>query len=321
MYLNTNVNNVPTYLQKSKFYEALVETCDENENDNGDFNIDESYYKQDTVVKDLNDLTHLLETLRFWVINYDDYPFTKIFDFVLKNIDKNYENLIASFPELEIMNEIQEMVLAKRSYDNRKFIKQFENFQQQIAQNAMVKGYIKLLKYICETNKDNINFNDKKYICKVNSKNLQCVIYAHEIGFKLKDDNCYEAAIARNVGYLKYLHKNGYSMGKNIANIIVKYGSIECLEYAHSNNCHWDEKTCMIAAANGNLKCLQYLHKNGCPWDKTTPEGAAMNGSLECLKYALQNGCRMDKVAQKLAFENNEYNCFKYIKKICAKYY
>ena len=78
---------------------------------------------------------------------------------------------------------------------------------------------------------------------------------------------------------------------------VAENGYLECLKYVHENGCSWDKSVAEAAAANGHLQCLRYLHANGCSWDKTVSEAAMANGQLACLQYLHENGCSWDEGA------------------------
>ena len=66
--LNIRRSEIPVYLHGSEFYKSLCDNSQENEEDDNDDNIPipQVNMKLDTRVSSLEDLQHLLSTLRYW---------------------------------------------------------------------------------------------------------------------------------------------------------------------------------------------------------------------------------------------------------------
>ena len=169
--------------------------------------------------------------------------------------------------------------------DPFELIKMFETITP--SKNDHICEYDCYCEHIVNSIYDDINItpNAAKY------GEIECLKYAHEIGFNWNEDTCSNAAAYGNLECLQYAHENGCPWNENTTASAAESGYIECLKYAHENGCPWGYFTCSWAALRGKLDCLKYAHENGCPWDKKTCSNAAFNGHLDCLKYAQENGC------------------------------
>lgn len=151
--------------------------------------------------------------------------------------------------------------------------------------------------YLKEANPKLLSFlegiTNLDWLCAHSSRkgNVQCLQYAHELGFPLNYGCLFGSATEGRLNCLKYLYNNWCVFPKNVMEIAAKSCSIECIEYLHDKGFKWNCKICSTAACEGNLPFLKYLHENGCPWDSSTIESAKKNKHFDCVEYALQNGC------------------------------
>ena len=99
--------DVPAYLKKSEFYKNIP-------NNDESFIVQDMHFKSDDSIDCMEDLFHLCHTLRFWIVEYEDFPFTTIFDFIMNYMETHKSIQLTSFyetfPELEIIQEIKLLV-------------------------------------------------------------------------------------------------------------------------------------------------------------------------------------------------------------------
>lgn len=108
---------------------------------------------------------------------------------------------------------------------------------------------------------------------------------------RLKGILCTKAAGAGKLDCLKYAHEVGFSWSAATCTTAAQSGHLECLKYAHENGCPMGESSrdgrlaTTYAAYGGHLDCLIYAHTNGCAIDATTYKAALGNGNAECIDY------------------------------------
>ena len=234
------LNNVLEYLINSPLYKTFQ---DNEEND--PIQISSKYYKKNTEVNSLEDLYYLFHTLRYWLVEDNDYPYQNIFTFVQNNKELDYEPFYKTFFDIPFIEQIK--ILLKSN---------------NLCNSSCENGYLLLLQYAHE--------NDcpwDKWTCMVAAENgqLECLRYAHENGCRWDEDTCTYAAWNGHLDCLKYAHENGCSWDEETCSYAAKNGYLECLKYAHENGCSWNEDTCYNAANNGHLDCLKYARDNGWP--------------------------------------------------------
>lgn len=129
-------------------------------------------------------------------------------------------------------------------------------------------------------------------ICSIAAKNghLDCLMFAHEIGFAWNRNTCYLAASKGHLECLQFAYENECPWDSLTCTYAAK-GHLNCLVYAHQNNCPWDVNASYMAAKIGALDCLEYIYINGGLWDEYTVYNCCEGGYLKCLKYAYYNGC------------------------------
>ena len=294
--MTTYLNEVPSYLLTSSLYRSLVDTkC---EDDSGLFKIEPMYFKLNTDINCYDDLVHLLYTLRFWLIDYLDYPYQDIYNFILTRKQTDYEwddynSLFETFPELEIIDDIKVLMYAKNRND--------------VCYTSAKNGHYLCLKFAHEN-----GFMWDEKVCQIAATygHLDCLQYAHENGCPWDEYTCKYAVSMGHFKCFKYAYLNGCPCGEFICSDAAEAGSLDCLKFAHENGLYWDEHTSEMTASN--LNCLRYAHENGCPWDERTCQNAAKYNSIDCLRYAHENGCPWDEYTFEFAVICNNLDCLIY---------
>ena len=108
-----NVENIPDFLKDSKLYQDFIKNLskedidlsddEEDENISPQLSIPSKYFIDNLSMKDGVDLQKVLESLRFWMINYVPNELT---DFVLKTSDIDYTKIFDNFKDLFFINKI-----------------------------------------------------------------------------------------------------------------------------------------------------------------------------------------------------------------------
>lgn len=241
MLINTT-DEVPLFLQKGEFYKTLIsfDTFVSME-------IDVINFKNNLILDNINDLLHLLNTLRFWMIEYSDFPYEIIFNFIVQNYFLDYSELYSSFPELEIINEIRLLL-------NRNMI-MFGTNRCTLSYDAGKYGYILLLKYCFQ---QNLYINDvilKKVATQFG--HVKCLEYIHNNGSH-KDlyKYSFHSMDLRYDPILSILYTY------NLCDIAAKYGNLDCLQFLHENGYSWNYETLNLAEYYNHIHCFEYISKH-----------------------------------------------------------
>jgi hypothetical protein len=144
--LNIIFSEIPSYLHNSDLYKILYESKDA-------FPLIKKYYKDNLIIENIDDLIHLLHTLKYWCICEIPY---EAYDYVLANKNiLNYDQLKEEFYDFLPLIEFEILFLKKREIFN----------------TCAEKGYLNLLKY----------FHQKKYswskdTCRLAAKNGHLIV-------------------------------------------------------------------------------------------------------------------------------------------------
>ena len=297
MQVTVTIKDIPYYLTESMYYKTLREN-DEDET-NIIFEIEALYLKENTEIKNISDLFHLFHTLRYWIIEYKDYPYHSIFNFIGLNKELEYDEMYETFPELEIIHEIKILIKAL-SMDK----------PQNMCTYSCIYNCVLLLKYAHENGCKLDKYTSSNAL---NNGHLECLKYLHENGCPWPENACSNASLNGHLECLKYAHENGCPWNDNVTSNAAENGHLECLKYAHENGCPWNDYVTSNAAENGHLNCLKYAYENGCQWNDDVTFCASLNGHLDCLKYAVDNKCPCDTYVCTNAALNGNLECLKYL--------
>lgn len=240
MLINTT-DEVPLFLQKGEFYKTLISF-----DIFVPMEIDDINFKNNLILNNINDLFYLLNTLRFWMIEYSDFPYEIIFNFVIQNHVLNYSELFSSFPELEITNEIRLLL-------DRNMIMIGTN-RCTLSYDATKYGYILLLKYCFQNNLCSDDIILKKVATQFGR--VKCLEYIH-INSSGNDIIKYTCHLMdyRYDPILSILYTY------NLCDIAAKYGNLDCLQFLHENGYSWNYETLNLAEYYNHIHCFEYISK------------------------------------------------------------
>lgn len=307
---------VPAFLRRSAFLQGWE--------DSGDLvSISRSVLKEDDLVSNIEDLHHLLNTLRFWIV--DDIPDT-IFDFALGDRSSTCRETLLEFETdftfiatlLDLMEEddtkywmtaLCNTDLACLKY---LFARGFISNHDISCAVAAVQGSVDCLAYLHQK-----NFPWDEHVCvcaathghscprgvetceqAATAGQAECLMFAITRGCTWSKQTVYNVAAHGHIHIFKeFPQLKTRAWFGEVAGFAAKYGQLDLLKYLYSVQCSWSVHATMFAARYGHMECLRYLHEQQCPWDTSTPRMAALYGQLHCLRYALENGCACDRGA------------------------
>jgi hypothetical protein len=333
--MQIHLSFVPDYLKPSELYKYTIENRDKDDYDNTDdiiIEVAEKYYKPSININNLQNLFHLLHTLRFWMVNYEDLPYQHIFDFAIQNRNKTnvFPKIQELFYDMQIAYEFN-LLISWPVIDD-------------VCIYAAENGYLLLLKYLVERKYPISNGAIKIAAYK---GHIKCIDYLANHGISLQDhDLCISAIRGDQPECLKYLLDKGCLHDEWLCNISAHYGKLECLRclhksglslqcvritecaisagqykclvYIHENGgCAFQEIIFKITGKEkpGHVKCLEYICKNGYILGEDDTLRMATNGHLECLIYMIENSCSLHPLTVARAAENGHLHCLKYLHK------
>ncbi len=294
----------PSFIKKSIHYQQIID----NESM---IDIHKRFYKPNQIIKSVQDLDWLLETIRYWMIN--EIPYSMIFDFLLSK--KNYYCFYENHLQSEFIINIQQII---QKYFDMSIVQDFqlimETNDKWILQNACIQGRIHLIQYFVQKNKHHFIFMSETSVYSLQDK-------------------------INNV-YTKYNNKNILTCDKKLDHLFLlcRFNHIHCLEYIFSvfendilKQYYQDKPSEYVNAYQkkiefylqtsifyGNLSCLQFLHKkNKSSFNYIHPVDAVRNGHLECLQYILQESKNQKQNTNlcRIACENGHLHCLQYLHK------
>lgn len=180
----------------------------------------------------------------------------------------------------------------------------------------------------------------------VKFRNLECLKYAHQKGYKFgeaaliaaKNDDieCFKyinensvivdknkiietAAHNSSIKFLTYVLEQGYVLGDAAALITVKHDDIECLKYINENSTIVNKNNIVEKAAyHGSIKCLKYVLEQKFPYSNNILLNAIHEGHFECVEYILTiiSSAWLDENAHKLivtSVRGGQFEMMKYL--------
>jgi hypothetical protein len=295
--------DVPMYLRAGEFCKSL-EACQHGPTEKHECTDEASLIcvptdcmKQDSKVECDADMTSLLKSLRFWLVN--EVPEEAIASCLATApsiaVDQVCEEFSPAFP---VLNTIKAFLNTKDTSERLLIAARAGNLT--MLAHAMSDASPQVLADVA--------------ICRTAARHgqLSCLMYARSHGCAWDEGCCIEAAAGGHLDCLLYLHDQGCPWNLSVCSAAASGGHLSCLAYAHEQGCAWGAETCRNAATAGSLPCLKYAHEHGCQWNRQTPAGAAHYGHLACLQYAHEQGCPWDaSVCEEAAFAG-QLTCLKY---------
>lgn len=340
MTIELTEDKIPQFLKNSDLYKTLE--FDDSFEDS--FKIPNKYFRESTKVESLEDLSDLLQVLRYWLS--EEKPFD-IYNFVYNNPDLDYSEISEEFSKMKIIDEIsllwsfentiqEHRKIKKNKIDNnvwdddwdfswkpdeidkQLFLLGSENVEKVIFRNfmsmdglvdlrlvvAIYKGFLGLVKFLVINKKFNY-----RYELIVTA--IRCNEY--EI-FKILIENS-------DMSFL-----GDYDMCLNLELYASRNSNIRFLKYIYDNKLdkRCNGYSCVIQAAKygriENIKFLfekgfnNYLYSEDC---KIISYEASENGHLEILEFYYKNGGVFDEVT--INFSPPHLECLKFLHKVGGK--
>jgi hypothetical protein len=329
MMVTVSVKTIPQYLRNGALANVI-------EDDDGEtFDVPDSCYKSDLMIKSSTDLSLLLSTLRYWGV--DTMPREVILYVVWKKPQEvlhstgDFERELRYLQFLQHLSTKTALSCGERSSD-------YWGYNSSIAWSSDPSDAAAL---ICLIHYDNANGNiwtaDTTALA-ARLGQLHALQFLHENGCPWAESSCSSAASRGHLSCLQYAHEQGCAWNAKTCTEAAQNGHLLCLKYACEQGCPIDVETlrlavrhtpsymflcdvgllvldaglCATAARTSNLAVLRQLHERGCPWDSSTSEGAAQAGSLECLQYAHEEGCPWISKTCGDAAQHGSLDCLRY---------
>jgi hypothetical protein len=263
---NIDIRTIPEWLKNSQFYRTIIE----NSLNDTDFivPIDERFITNITIIQDFNELTNIIEVMKFWCI--DSVP-EIVYDYFIK-----YNNTIVSY-DIESITEFtdfqDEMIIASNLNKENNKIQLVNNIiTRKYLKKLSKDGYMNVLKYL---QKNGTTTNEELFYNILSRDFKECLEYIA----LTPELNCMLPQIK---------HKQIQSLLKTFHN-----DCINCLVYMTENLKYYDPILIFSAMEYSCNNCIKYLYKYYTP-DSFSPENlifhAIKYNNLELLIYFNQKG-------------------------------
>ena len=310
-------SEIPQYLRFGGFYlsllggNAIKEQGDTSENDEelDNFNkeneendeqellpVPEKCMKMDTSVQNEQDLIHLLNTLRYWLIV--DIPK----DLIVYSLQpKNKQILEAACTQFEL--EITSLVVLRKIVQASVYVKMLI---------AAEHGLLDAIAVLHSEYKLPLTAR----ACEVAAEHgqLECLRFLHSLNCPWDCGTCICAAQYHQLSCLEFALRHGCEGSREVCEVAARMGHVDCLRVAHELCCPWDSRTCEEAAFQGHLPCLQFAFEHSCVWDQSLLNCTVSRGHLNCVKYMCEKGLRPDVDTCEQAAVNGKLDCLKYLR-------
>ena len=315
--------SVPFYLQCGEFYRTL------DADDKDYFLVPASECKMSPTFQDLDELKHLLATLRYWHVGGEKYE-NEIIEFLLNTPTTDevkcfMEQFEAVFPIIaklkQVLTNIDAPALDIAAHLGpleivKALIKCAHKPTRTTLESAIRGNHIDILQYIVEEYKrQEIKSCPEDMKMAVETAAGAGCLAALQI-FLSRGYNstsaCYYAAERGHLKCLEFLYSCHSHLFIKTSFVAACNGHLTVLQFLHEKGCPFHGKCCRMAATGGHLECLRFLHEIGLHWSVYVPSQAALGGHLDCLRFAHENGCDWDETTCADASEGGQLKCLQY---------
>jgi hypothetical protein len=273
--------DVPEYLRAGSFYQALA--GEEYE----PFEVPEAVCKMNMQLRNDDDLRHLFNSLRFWVVDVlpmeaVEYCFT-LFCPELSELADEYGEALPCLPILADIRRHRE--------PHHRFCR------------ALRSGNLLLLKYVSglAERAGTILWTVHHFGLALEAGNVECLAYVMGKGCPQKAPAQY---VTNSIQCLRFVlvHCDDYNADFNA---YCRTGDTELVDCLLTHRYHWDKHTLSVCAAHGLLGMMEFLHARGCAlWGDNAARHAALNQQYECFVFALQHACPYTSHVERAAAAN-----------------
>lgn len=252
--ISVSLVDVPEYLHHSGLYQTLVQNVSGQQEE---FMVSFDCFKRDDAVSNLSDLRHLLNTLRYWMIDQvPDSVHHFIFDHQLMQEDW-----------IEVLQDFDEAFLSLGVLP-----KLFGKSDDQWLAEAARNGALSLMQYL---RRRGSRWMGTECSNAAGGGHLECLQYAHENGCALG---------LRTIASFPYQ--------ECACMCAFRSDSLACLQYAHEYDCHRVHKNYSITASlctHTTRPCLEYVLDHNFRVDRLM-EVAIRCGSISGINKLLTMG-------------------------------
>jgi hypothetical protein len=319
--ISINRAAVPEHLRDSEFYRSLSPA------ENDTFDVPQYALKQSPTVVDVTDLTHLLESLRYWMV---EEPPTELVVFCLgvRTVANDCKEALNRY-----RRELPYVTWLARYVGN-------DLADEPQMRDALRTGSITIVKYLwnrLESKETAWQFAQSHFLHALEGDNVDCLAFVISKGCPVeyygayaRSVVCFDYLLAHCPSYrpnfddyvrndmivlvrclltrgftwtpdtlrccvtagalvlLRYLHEQGCCQWDGVTAEACEKSRLDILQYAHEHGALWDA-SCMRYVVS--LDCMVYAHEHGCPWHPQALRNAVVHQNWECFEYALKHGC------------------------------
>ena len=313
--------DVPFYLQAGAFYKAL------SSDDTEKMSIPSDALKHTLKVTSIEDLVHLLKSLRFWAV---EEPVIEVFEYVLAHTSNDIYNVITefevNFPYLYFLRSVKlrvedhsngwtvmDIALREGFFDVVKMLhRRGDTFSAKSVDHAVWGGNVDCLKFVIH--EGGMKATDTAFLTAYTHGRLSCLQYLHDHRTGPLDPYaCIGAANTNQLESLKFLFAQGYPLNSGNYDTAAEKGYLGCVQFLHEKGAPWGVHVSASAACGGQLEVLHYLHAHNCPWDDRAMRLAVHGGYLSCVKFLHEKGCPWDTSICDAAASRGQLQCLAYL--------
>jgi hypothetical protein len=310
------------YLRGGAFY------CSLSPNEGDFLEVPVNAFKHDPTITNIDDLEHLLEILRYWMVTT---PPTELLEYCLvtcatvedckltlsryqrefpyvKFLARNIRNTNGGAPQIH-------EALACDSIDIVRYVwvhyvpttRGFQCFQgefRKTLEGDSVDSLAFIISKGCPVYSRGVYARSRacldyilatcpQYIPDFNTYVLtnrtDLVCYLLYLGYKWNSSSLLLCAEHNLPTMLACLHEHGCNEWGGVCTTACHAGNMEILQYALAHGTSWD--SCTTRYCCDKTEFLVYAHEHGCAWHSGTLRGIVACRNWEGFKYALKNGC------------------------------
>jgi hypothetical protein len=291
--------DVPDYLRAGELYTSLG-TGDEC------FEVPTHVFKSDLQLRDVDDLDHLLESLKYWIVRRP--PRELVAFWLLKSVKAAALYLIyhkhrSELPFLIALSQVKMRWDVELGRALGKAIKYgYVEIVAYVVREAERAGGVKWTtahfgKALVSNNFDCLEFiikqgcpHDMKPFMYHTTSSIECLTYVleHCPDYKIVFHHYVQSG---NTQIIDCLLSRGHTWTPDTLWWCMYFQQYHLVKHLHERGCNMWGGVTSSAVQDGNIAILRYAHKHGAPWDGgSTAYVATGERGMECLIYAHEHG-------------------------------
>lgn len=267
MLITVKHSEVPKYLHSSELYGTFSDEADD------EISVPKDCIKPNPSVRTVDELQHLLATLRFWILRA--FPRDLIHFLVSRTNSDVVLDVLSNFRDA--FPDVWQLLSSLKMSQCKQACRQSAEF-----------GRIDFLQYFIQLKKP---LSMSVLVAAADNGHVDCLRHVHS------------ALVAE-----KHLNWKDIDISS-----VIRRGQSTCLFYMIEQGVHISERGCILAAQTSHFTCLELLLSASSVRTEAVCTSAVKNGGARTLQCAVEKGCTVGERTWTAAIALSDTSCFQYL--------